>query len=790
MNASRDEKFEIAHVLFVDLVAYSKLLLTEQSAALKELNEVVKSGARFRDAESAGSLLQLPTGDGMALIFRDSPEAPAECAMEIAQALRAYPNLKVRMGLHSGPVKYLEDVTGRSNIAGAGVNLAQRVMDCGDAGHILLSKHLAEDLEHHPRWAALLHDLGETTGKHDVVLHLVSLYDANLGNPLLPTKLRLERKGRTRRQQRRFLWSTVALALLAALVTGYFLTKPRPQRDPPAPPDDKSIAVLPFENLSAAPENAFLADGIQDDLLNSLARIKDLRVISRTSVMAYRNRTRNLREIGSALNVANILEGSVRREKDRVAVNCQLIDARHDRQLWANRYDRTIQDSLGLEGALAAEIAEALRATLTPEEKARVVQQPTQNAQAWILYLRALPLALSADNLLRDYRTAADLFSQAIALDPNFALAHARLASVYTDVFHYYEPTAVWKARSRAEAETALRLQPDLSEAHFALGQYFYVVENDYAHALDEFSQAQQLAPNDANVAVRIAAIRRRQGRWPEALAGFEAIEKLDPRNPTVVRNVMFTNAAMRRWAEAERAGERLLAVAGTQSLISRIQVGYVTFQAHGNLEPLKKSLAEMMEDPDGAVTACRWEAAMIERDFARARTVMSDSPLTETSYYNAGMQPKELFIAFADLAAGRDASEEFAHAVVPLEAAVRESPDAAERHCTLGLAYAFMGRHDDAIREGKRAVELKPETKDAYDGALMNCSLALIYARVGEKESALSLIALLLHTPGAVDSVNYSVTLNDLRYRWEWDPIRDDPRFQQLIKPDATSAR
>src|SRR5437868_6536028 len=326
---------------------------------------------------------------------------------------------------------------------------------------------------------------------------------------------------------------------------------------------DKSIAVLPFANFSDDKQNAFFADGIQDDILTSLARIADLRVISRSSVMQFRDPgAHNLREIGRLLGVANVLEGSVRREGDRVVVNVQLIDALKDRHLWAHRYERTLADSLGLQGELAAEIADALRVTLSPTEKARIGTKPTENADAYLVYLQANQIERNPDTLLEDYKKAEQLYLAAIGLDPKFALAHARLASTRAAIFHYYEPLENWKTSARASAESALELQENLAEAHLARGQCSYWLDQDYNRALAEFEITSRLAPNNTEVGGLTAAIKRRKGNWDEALAGYEKISKLDPQNPNIVRNLLFTYTAMRRWPEAARAAERFRAMA------------------------------------------------------------------------------------------------------------------------------------------------------------------------------------------------------------------------------------
>src|SRR5881397_1435736 len=526
-------RLEIGHVLFMDLVGYSKLLLDEQREQLEHLTEIVLNTEQVHAAEAAEKLIRLPVGDGMALVFFNSPEAPVRCAIEIGERLKQYPQLKLRMGIHSGPVNEVRDVNGRANVAGGGINIAQRVMDCGDAGHILLSKRVAEDLENHERWRPHLHELGEAMVKHGVGIRLVNLATEDLGNPQVPAKIQRERDAkavvaRRARAKRRNPLIFGSLIAIVAIGLGLFLLRDRLLRRPiETQMDAKGIAVLPFENFSDDKENAFFADGIQDDILTSLARIKDLRVISRTSVMGYRGAAvHSLREIGQALGIANILEGSVRREGNRVVVTVQLIDALKDRHLWANRYDRTLADSLGLQGELAAEIAEALRVTLSPDEKARVETKPTENSEAYVFYLRANQIARNPDTLLEDFKKAEQFYVQAITLDPKFALAHARLASTRAQIYHFYEPLDSWKSKARAEAELALRLQPNLAEAHLALGQCDYWIDQDYERALAEFGTAAVLAPSDGEVGQLIASIKRRQGKWQESLDSYQKISK------------------------------------------------------------------------------------------------------------------------------------------------------------------------------------------------------------------------------------------------------------------------
>ena len=795
-SAGAGVRLEIGHVLFMDVVGYSKLLLDEQRELVEHLTEIVRNTEQVRAAEAADKLIRLPAGDGMALVFFNSPEAPVQCAIEITKKLKQHPQLKLRMGIHSGPVNEVQDVNGRANVAGAGINIAQRVMDCGDTGHILLSKRVAEDLTQSRQWRPYLHDLGECAVKHSVPISIVNLYTDEIGNAQLPQKVKQWQSEQAAQaadgspsifRRKGLLIAAGALLIAVATFCVWLYFK---QAEGTSLVPEKTIAVLPFQNFSPDKENAFFADGVQDDILTSLAKIKDLRVISRSSVMKFRDAAaQNLRAIGKTLGVANVLEGSVRREGDRVVVNVQLVDAKSARQIWANHYDRTLADSLGLQGELASEIAEALRATLSTDEQARVTAKPTQNPDAYVFYLRANQISRNPDTLLEDYKTAEQLYVQAIALDPDFALAHARLASVCAEIFHYYEPTQDWENRARAEAEIALHLQPNLAEAHLALGQCIYWMDQDYERALEQFDIAARLSPSNGDIGRLIAAIKRRQGKWEQSLKEYERVARLDPQNPNTVRELIFTNTAMRRWPEAARWVEQLRAMAPA-SIVAKIQSGYVDFWWKGDTALLKSFLNQVPPgvDPDGGVTSVRWEVAMLDRDYAAARHAIDGSTAKELSYTAEGATPRSFFEGSIALAQGDIAGSQkyFADAQPVFENAVKEAPLSAMRHANLGWLYAFMGRKEDAMREGRRAVELKPESKDAVDGVIANCYLALIYARVGEKDLAFALLDRLIKTPGAVDSVDYSVTINDLKHRWEWDPIRSDPRFQKLLEQPA----
>src|SRR6184192_105490 len=458
-----DLHLEIAHVLFMDVVGFSKLLINDQTEILEQLSQLVRETAHFREADASGKLIRLSTGDGMALVFSNSAEAPVECALEISEGLKTHPQIQLRMGVHSGPVNAVSDVNDRSNVTGAGINMAQRVMDCGDAGHILLSKHVAEDLEEYEQWRPLLHDLGACEVKHGVRVSVVNLYDDRFGNATLPRKFETVKKRRTRMR-----WAAISAALLAlaAIVAGIVMFFPNRVRSVLAAPE-KSIAVLPFENRSEDKANAYFADGIQDEILTRLAKIADLKVISRTSTQHYKSAPENLPEIARQLGVAHILEGSVQKSGDAVRVNVQLIKAANDSHLWADTFDRKLTDIFSVETDVAKAIADQLRAKLTGREEQEIAAKPTDNVEAYDAYLRGLAYTLKTYPTSANVLGAQKYLREAVRLDPKFALGWALLS--YVDAASYrnqaLQPTVALREEARQAAETALALQPNLGEA-------------------------------------------------------------------------------------------------------------------------------------------------------------------------------------------------------------------------------------------------------------------------------------------------------------------------------------
>ena len=589
---------------------------------------------------------------------------------------------------------------------------------------------------------------------------------------------------------RRRSWKLTAIIVLVAVVAAgllifQFTRKANVNTKVNVAVDSKSVAVLPFENLSSDKENAFFAQGIQDEIITTLSKIGGLRVISRTSTANYKSAPENLPEIARELRVANVLEGSVQKSGDRVHINVQLIQADTDAHLWAQSYDRQLIDIFAVEAEVAKRIADALSATLSPQEKARVETKPTENSDAYVLYLRGREYQTRPDNFLQDFRSAARYFEQAIALDPNFALAHARLSAVTSQIYHWFEPTEATKQKAHAEALESLRLQPNLGEGHAALGLYLYYEEADYEGALREFRLAAETLPNDGDVGLYIAAVLRRQGRLTEAIAAYKRAEAIDPRNQVTLYDASQTYFGLRDWSNALRGLDRVLQLA-PDSVNVKIQRGYTEFFAKGSTAPIKVALESIPAnvDPDGVVTFARWDVSLMDRDPAAAERALASCRLETITSQPGAPLPKSYLQGCIDLVRNDTARAQidFEAARPALEKTVANSPQDPTRHAQLGLLYAFMGRKEDALREGQRAVELKPLTRDVIEGAIAQAFQALIFARTGETDRATSEIERLLTTPFAVDYSDDSITLSDLRTRWEWDPLRNDARFQKIL--------
>ena len=523
VEGKKEIELEIAHVLFLDIVGYSKLSINEQHARIQELNEIVRESEQFRKAEAASRILKIPTGDGMALVFYKSPEEPAQCASEISRALKSNPRLQIRMGIHSGPVSAVADVTERTNVAGAGINMAQRVMDCGDAGHILLSKHVAEDLEEHDRWRPLLHDLGSCEVKHGVRLDVSNLYSDEIGNAQLPKKFQALRKHRS---HVRWLQAAIGLLVLGAIVAGFLIVSRKPATSLTAIPE-KSIAVLPFANMSDDKANDYFSDGISEELLNLLAKIPQLKVTARVSSFSFKGKELDIPEIARRLGVAHVLEGSVRKAGDQVRITAQLIHAADGFHMWSETYDRKVDDIFKIQDEVAGKVVRELKLSLLePPPKAR-----TTDPKAYALYLQAKELARHMNAAAFEQSDA--FYHQVLEIDPRYAPAWNGLAGNLVDkADDGIVSSAEGYARAREAAEKALAIDPDYAPTHARLGR-IAMFENDFAGAANHFERALTLDPTDLDVLQDAAFFLFDLGRMDEAVALQQAVVRRDPVNTT-----------------------------------------------------------------------------------------------------------------------------------------------------------------------------------------------------------------------------------------------------------------
>ncbi len=802
-EAKPDLQPELAHLLLIDVVGYSKLSDNDQIELLQELNQIVRGTESFRAAEANGKLIRVPTGDGMTLVFFHSPEEPVRCALEISRVLQAHPHIQLRMGVHSGQVNRVADINDKTSLTGSGINVAQRVLDCGDAGHILLSAHVAEDLGQYRQWQPCLHDLGECEVKHGLRLRLFNLYKENLGNPQVPDKLK--RRGRKKETDAvrqisaprwpKFLIAVALVAAALALVTSsliFFNRAPPPTTKTPVPAataasalatiPEKSIAVLPFENLSAEKENAYFADGVQDEILTLLAKLADLKIISRVSVMQYKSGVaRNLREVGQQLGVANVVEGSVQRSGNRVRVNAQLVDTRTDRQIWGQTYDRDLADVFAIQSEIAKAIAEQLQAKLSPREENAIERPPTGDIAAFDLYTRAKDLLLIglSSTMKANLLQAADLLNQAVARDPSFFRAYCQLAYAHDALYFLgFDHTAARLALAEAAVQAATRLRPDAGETHLARAQNLYWGYLDYDGALAELGVARQTLPNDSRVFELKGLIQRRQGRWEESTQNLERAIDLDPRNFFTLQQIAISYGVLRRYDEETSVLDRALTIQ-PNDVDTKVALASIEFHWKADSQPLHQTIDSVRATNPAAVPsiADAWlSCALAERDAAAAKNALNafgEIPLTDYAVHlNRPLMEGVIARMTKDDGKARAA---FTAARAEQEKAVQAQPNYGPALCALGLIDAGLGRKEEALREGRRAVELLPVEKDAINGPLMIEYLAMIAAWVGDKNLACEKLAIAIRPPS-------TISYGQLKLLPFWDPLRGDPRFEKIV--------
>ncbi|HJT46469.1 MAG TPA: adenylate/guanylate cyclase domain-containing protein [Chthoniobacterales bacterium] len=792
-----DLQLEIAHVLFVDIVGYSKLLINEQREGLRELNQVIRGTDAFKVADLAGKLICLPTGDGMALAFTTTPDAPVRCAIQASKALADHPQLRVRMGVHSGPVSGTTDVNNRSNVAGAGINVAKRVMDCGDAGHILLSKRVGEDLAQYRHWQSYLHELGECEVKHGEMISLVNLYHDNVGNPATPTIIATSNRSTTAgfRPRDRMPKVFVAGALLIA-VSGiafkvffsHSVASPEKRAAgsndaQPASIPEKSIAVLPFENLSANQETAFFTDGVQDEILSDLAKVSDLKVISRTSVMQYKGRARNLRDIGRQLGVAHVVEGSVQRAGNRIRVNAQLVDARTDAHLWAQVYDRDLADVFTIQSEIARTIADQLQAKLSSEEQAALDLKPTENIAAYDLYLKATELGRNRASSIgsggaEDAKHTIVLLNDAIKQDPGFLSAFCALAQNHLYLYWMNaDQSEDHLGLAKQAIEAAARLQPNNAEVHLSRAVLYYWGARDYNSALRELALARRDLPNDTRVLFFTAMIQRRQNNWRDATRRLEQNLSLDPCNVTVISELAGTYGVLLRYPDAINTLDHALAWKPLDFYLGflRADMDFLWKADLHRWHTLIESQAAKTADPNDVITA-GIDLALKERDFPRADHLLQQGGGNEVDD-NGFFTPREWKEAIVARNLGNESAaiSKFESARERAASAVAQHPDDAKALIVLGQIDAMMGRKAEGLQEGRRAVELLPVSKDGVNGYQLLTRLIMIYAQAGEINLALDALESGAKNP-------YAPEYGSLKLDSVWDPLRGNSRFEKFV--------
>jgi adenylate cyclase len=705
-------RLEIAHVLFMDIVGYSKLLTDEQSEALQELNQIVRKTEAAREAETAGQLTILPTGDGMALVFTGSVEEPAECALEISHALRAQPSLPVRMGIHSGPVHHVKDANERANIAGVGINIAQRVMDCGDAGHILVSKRVADDLAQKRRWQPYLHELGDVEVKHGVVVSLVNLYAETIGNPAPPTRIRkvrgvvrstaaATRKGLSLFARAIFILTVllVVLAIVSVIFAPAIMrtidrhrlaTLPQPsasaspsfadaikgelakkitdelhdalsrkQNAATEPPPagsaipQKSIAVLPFVNMSADKNDEYLSDGMTEELLNALTKVKGLRVPGRSSSFAFKGNNEEdiFRKVGEQLHVSTVLEGSVRKAGDKLRITAQLIKVADGFHLWSETYDRDMKDILAVQSDVAKRVVEALEVELGVDDERALAKKPTENPEAHRLYLLGRYHFYKFTQ--NGWNNAIHYYEQALQLDPGFALAYCGIADTWGWAGGQTLPGREAWAKEMEFAQKALALDPNLAEAHLAMATVLFSMLDPHG-SLKELDRAVELNPKVALAYDQYGWTFGEMGRHDESIASEKKALELDPLNSLFNTDLAFFYYWARHYDDAIAQSRKTLEM-DPNSAMAHHSLGW-SLVWKGNLAEAKAEFQKAM-----TLEGLPWYRASLgyayaaSGDRAKAEQVLRDLDDLAKKQYVSPALPASVYLGLGEKAKALD---------------------------------------------------------------------------------------------------------------------------------------
>ena len=790
---SADEQRKLAAIMFTDMVGYSALSQRDEKLAqelLEEHREILREiFPRFNGTEIK------TIGDAFLIEFGSALEA-AQCAIEIQRALAKRNadippdrRIEVRIGVHIGDV-----VHRAGDVYGDGVNIASRIEQLANAGGICVSM----DVERQIRNAV------ETRFEKLAPTELKNIsVPMELFRIVLPWAQKTEVRGRRTEVSEQAGASPVsrfaligALGLLVLIAAGWWFTHrgsqapltPRPdvsatRTEPSVTILAKSIAVLPFENLSRDPDNAFFTDGVQDQILTDLSQIADLKVISRTSVMQYKSgAARNLREIGQQLGVAHLLEGSVQRAANRIRVNAQLIDARTDAHLWAQTYDRDLADVFAIQSEIAKAIADQLQAKLSPGEKSAIEQPPTTDVTAFDLYSRGKTLivttsfgAMGAPNI----RQAIDLLNQAVARDPSFFLAQCELVRAHDQLYSLgLEHTPARLALGDGALSAAIRLRPDAGDAHLARAGHLYRGYRDYDGALAELEIARRMLPNDPRVFELTGYILRRRGQQEEGLRNLQRAAELDPRNFYTLQQIALSYFMLRRYSEQAAVLDRALSIKPDDA-DTKVTRASIPFEENGDTRPLHQALDEIRARDPAAIksVANSWLlCALAERDADTAQSALvalGDNPF--------GDDAVRLYRDFCEGLVARMTKDEakaraaFTAARHEQEKRVQAQPDYGPALCVLGLIDAGLGRKEEALREGRRAMELLPVEKDSNNGAHMIEYFVIIAAWAGEKDLACQQLTKAAQLSGYL-------SYGRLRLLPYWDPLRGDPRFDKIV--------
>jgi TolB-like protein/class 3 adenylate cyclase/Tfp pilus assembly protein PilF len=789
------EQRKLAAIMFTDMVGYSALSQRDDKLAL-ELLEEHREILRKIFPEFNGTEIKT-IGDAFLVEFNSALEA-AQCAIAIQRALvkrnaDVAPDrrIELKIGIHIGDVVHRD-----GDVYGDGVNIASRIEPLAGAGGICVSM----DVERQIRNAVETHfeKLAPTDLKNiSVPMDLFRIVLPWEEQPAVATPSQTTSKARSNRG----LW-IAALIIGAALAAaaGFYLSSHRPASTAPssatAPATvaipEKSIAVLPFENLSRDPDNAFFTDGVQDEILTDLAKIADLKVISRTSVMQYKTGApRNLREIGQQLGVAHLVEGSVQRAANKIRVNAQLIDTRNDAHLWAQTYDRDLADVFAIQSEIAKAIADQLQAKLSPNEKKAIEQPPTTDLAAFDLYSRAKSLLLTASFSVTgdpDLRKAIELLDEAVKRDPSFFDAYCQLARAHEQLYAVqgsdHTPTRL--ALAEAAVQAAARLRPDAGETHLARASLLYYGRRDYSGALAELETVRRVLPNDPRIFELTGYILRRRGQQEEGLRNLQRAVELDPRNLYTLQQIAISYQGLGRYGESIAALDSALIIV-PDNVETRANRNLYELYWRADTQPLHQTIDSILAQGPAAIAtaADTWfQCALAERDSAaaeRALVALGDNPSWgESAIY--------LSHSFGEGLLARMTKDE-ARARIAFEAAraeqekrVQAQPDYGPTLCVLAMIDAALGRKEQALEEGRRAIALVPMEKDVSSGSRVVQYFAITTAWTGEKELALQQLETGLRAP----NVSLVLSYGSLKLLPFWDPLRGDPRFEKIVQSQA----